>query len=111
MAHGFPESDWKVFRELREVALDRFCKRVLDQVDRFRLDASRIYHERYLDVLQLLRKRNEELARAFDDPRRSRMIEQLTAIQAYGLLEADELARLTPRTRATIEALAEEFAR
>ena len=25
--HDFPESDWKVFRELREVALDRFCRR------------------------------------------------------------------------------------
>jgi hypothetical protein len=31
--HDFPESDWKVFRELREVALDRFCRRVLEEIE------------------------------------------------------------------------------
>ena len=35
MEHEFPESDWKTFRELRQVALERFCKRVLDEVARF----------------------------------------------------------------------------
>jgi hypothetical protein len=26
------ESDWKVFRKLRELALERFCQRVLEEV-------------------------------------------------------------------------------
>jgi len=107
----FTESDWKTFRELRDVALERFCRRVLEELEALRLDTSRTYHERYLDVFRWLQKRDEELAHAFNDPRRSRMIAQLAAIHAYGLLEPDELARFTPETRDTIESSAEEFAR
>ena len=109
--HDFPESDWKVFRQLREVALDRFCRRVLDEIEPLRLNASRSHHERYLDVLRLLQERDQELADAFDDPRRSQMILQLGAMHAYGLLEPEELARFTPRTRATVESFAKEVDR
>ena len=109
--HGFPESDWKVFRELREVALDRFCRRVLDEIEPLRLNASRSHHERYLDVFRLLQERDQELANAFGDPRRSQMIFQLAALHAHGLLEPDEFARFTPRTRATVESFAKEVDR
>lgn len=110
-SHERPESDWKVFRELREVALERFCKRVLDEVERRCRNASQSHHQRYLNVFRFLQSRDEELAHAFNDPRRSRMIVQLAAIHAYGLLEARELERFTARTRATIESLAREFTR
>ena len=110
MSHGFPESDWKIFRELRELALDRFCKRILDQLETLRLDTSRSHHERYLDTFRFLQDRDDEVAHAFNDPRRSQMIIQLAAIHAYGLLEPDELARFTTETRDTIESFAKEFA-
>ena len=108
MGHEFPESDWRTFRELRQVALERFCKRVLDQVPRFALDSKRTYHERYLELFRWLGERNEELAQAFNDPRRSQMLWQLAAIYAYGLLEPDEFARFTPHTRERIRFLARE---
>ncbi len=111
VSHGVPESDWKIFRELREVALERFCKRVLEELEPLRLHTSRSHHERYLDVFRLLQNRDAELAHAFNDPRRSKMIVQLAVIHAYGLLEPDELARFTPHTRGTIESLAKELAR
>ena len=107
MSRDLPESDWKLFRELRELALERFCKRVLEELDPLARDGSRTHHERYIDVFGLLKERDGELARAFDDPRRSRMIQQLVTMHTLGLLEADELARFTPRTRETVEALAE----
>ena len=109
--HDFPESDWKVFRELREVALDRFCRRVLDEIEPLHLNASRSHHERYLDVFRLLQERDQKLANAFDDPRRSQMIFQLAAMHAYGVLEPEELARFTPRTRAKVESFAKEVDR
>jgi hypothetical protein len=30
--HDVPESDWKVFRELQQHALERFCQRALEEV-------------------------------------------------------------------------------
>ena len=108
MEHEFPESDWKTFRELRQVALERFCKRVLDEVPRFLPDTERSYHERYLELFRWLGERNHELAEAFDDPRRSQMLWQLAAIYAHGLLEPDEFARFTPQTRERIQLLAKD---
>lgn len=109
--HNVPESDWKVFRELRQHAIERFCKGTLEQVQTILNDGSRSHHNRYLDVFRLLQSRDDELAHAFNDARRSRMLVQLVAIRAHGLLEPDELERFTQRTRAAIEALAKEFTR
>jgi hypothetical protein len=106
MSHGFPESDWKIFRELRELALDRFCKRILDQLEALRLDTSRSHHERYLDTFRFLQDRDDEVAHAFNDPRRSRMLIQLAAIHSYGLLEPNELERFSLETRDTIKSFA-----
>lgn len=103
----FPESDWKVFRELRETALERFCERALSRVEELCRDTSRTPHERYLEVFRFLQDRDEELVRAFDDPRRSRMIYQLAAIYAADLLAPEELARFTEKTRTRVEFLAE----
>jgi hypothetical protein len=108
MRHEFPESDWKTFSELRLVALERFCKRVLDEVSRCPLNTEQSYHQRYLELFHWLGERNDELAKAFDDPRRSQMLWQLAAIYAYGLLKPDEFARFTQHTRERIQLLAQE---
>ena len=97
----FPESDWKVFCKLREIALERFCKRVLDQTESFREQSSESNHKRYLALYQWIGEQDEELARAFNDPRRSRMLWQLTSIHRLNLLETSELERFTPTTRET----------
>jgi hypothetical protein len=108
MRHEFPESDWKTVSELRLVALERFCKRVLDEVSRFPLNTEQSYHQRYLELFRWLGERNDELAKAFDDPRRSQMLWQLAAIYAYGLLKPEEFARFTPHTRERVQLLARE---
>jgi len=103
MSRDLPDCDWRTFRQLREVALERLCKRVLEELDGLIQDASGTYRERYGDVFRRLTERDRELASAFDDPRRSRMRQHLAAIHRLGLLEPDELARFTAGTRATIE--------
>ena len=105
MARSFPESDWKLFRELRQTALERFCQRVLEDVNRLHQEDSRTYHERYLDLYRLLQSRDEDRGRAFNDPRRSTMFLQFAAIVGLGLVEPDELARFTPTIREALAAL------
>jgi hypothetical protein len=103
MSSELPERDWEVFRELRDLARERFCGIVLDEIDRIRLSSSRSDHERYVEILRLLQDRERSLARAFDDPRRSKAVLQLVAIQKMRLLRPDDLARLTPETRLRVE--------
>lgn len=105
-----PETDWKVFRELRQVALERFCQRAIEDLDRVLRDGSQTFHQRYRHAFQLLETRDQALARMFDDPRRSRMVIQLAEIRAHHLLQADEFGRFSLKTRDTIDALLERDA-
>lgn len=105
MAGDLPESDWKVFRRLREVALERFCRRVLEEVGRAASKNGGKYHDRYLEVYRLLDRRDDELGRAFNNPRRSSAAVQLALIQAHSLLTAEEMAQFSPETQQIVGSL------
>ena len=94
-----PESDWKTLRKLQPVALDRFCRRVLDECRAVCDTDSKTSHERYLDLYRLLRTRDKELADAFDDMRRSVALLRLVTMYRRDLLTEEEVARFSPETR------------
>ena len=103
MERRFPESDWKGFRQVQALALDRFCQRVLTEVNELAADTGRSSHERYLAVYKLLQHRHNELAAAFDDSRRSTAFVQLARIRAAGLLSDKEFASFSAETRALVQ--------
>ena len=102
-----PESDWQEFRKLQRGALEVFSRRVLDELDRIRGDDSRTFHERYLDVFRRLQDRDDEMARAFNDSRRSTMVLQLATLLTLDLVRSEELVRFTPATRERATRLAD----
>lgn len=101
-----PEADWKVFRRVRALALDAFCKRVLDEAGRFREDDGRSHHERYRNLFQWLRKQDRDMAHAFDDVRRSTMVTSLAVMVGLGLVGAEDLAGFSRSTREAVEVIA-----
>jgi hypothetical protein len=107
MTEGVPEADWKVFREIREEALQRFCARTREEVAGLCAEPARRPHDRYRDVVQLLRDRDRELAGAIDDLRRSRMHLQLAAMVSLDLLRDEELQRLSSPTLERLRLIAE----
>ena len=98
MSHEFPESDWKVFRGLREVALERLCERVLDEAANLISNTNSTHHERFGQLFGLIRDRNHDIARGFDGPKRSAMLAQLAVIHSLGLLEPSDMARFSAET-------------
>jgi hypothetical protein len=98
MSRDISERDWKVFRELHKVALERLCDRILAeariQVD----DLSKSPHERYVNLYQLIQNRNKDVTRAFDDFRRSTAVMQIGIIHKMGLFTKEELKRFSPET-------------
>ena len=107
MLRDILESDWKLFRRLHPVALERFCQRVLSEISRLVANESKTSHERYLAVYKLIKKRDREVADAFNDLRRSTALRQLVAIQAHQLLSEDELAGFSPEARQMVRSLLE----
>jgi hypothetical protein len=105
LSRGIGEADWKVFRQLRVVALERFCERALSEVGRLAAEAGQTPHERYLAVFRLLERRDRELADAFNNPRRSAALWQLARIQSHGLLTEEEMGRFSPEVREAVQLL------
>jgi hypothetical protein len=100
-----PESDWKIFRTVRAAALDRYCARVLDECAAVIQDTSITNHERYLRLYRTLDKRDDELASAFNDFRRSTAMIQLAHIRRLGVVTDEELGRFSKETRELVTAL------
>lgn len=105
MPRDLPEADWKTSRALQAMALERFCERTINEAGTIASNSSASHHTRYLDLFQLIERRDGEIARAFNNPRRSNIVLQLATIVSHGLLTQDELKRLTPRIRETVESL------
>jgi hypothetical protein len=103
MSHTIRESDWKVFREFHAIALERFCQKVLAEVEDLAAAADKTNHERYLAVFQLIKRRDKELAYAFDDIRRSTALRQLAYIRSHELLTEEEMSRFSPETRHVVQ--------
>jgi hypothetical protein len=107
MSHEIKESDWKALRQLHAIALERFSVRILDELHRITSATDRTAHARYLDVFRLIRERDDEMAHAFNDMRRSRAFQRLVAIQSLELLTEEELVRLSPEMRESLRAMLE----
>jgi hypothetical protein len=103
MEQTISERDWKVLRELKTVALERFCERMLADVSRVAAGAGKGAHERYLEVVTLVDRRRDELANAFDDMRRSRAFQRLASIMYHKLLTQQEFERFSDETRKVVE--------
>lgn len=84
------ESDWKHLRQLHPVALERFCSRILSEIESASTDRARTSHERYLSVFQLIQNRDHELGQMFDDPKRSTATSKIFLLRKRGLLTDDE---------------------
>jgi hypothetical protein len=97
------ESDWKLFRKLHAISLERFCQRIIQELNDVTSRCVDNYHDCYLNVYSLLRKRDREMAHMFDDPRRSNALDLLTNIMDHQLLTADEFSQFSLETRETVK--------
>ena len=98
------ESDWKTFKRVRLLALERFSQRVLDDCERICCDESLSAHARYGELYRLLQDRDREMSMAFDDLRRSAARLCLKLMRRQGLVTDEEDDGVQPRACACDEA-------
>jgi hypothetical protein len=89
------ESDWKVFKKIKEKGLEKYCVQCLAQYKAVIDDETKTPHERYLLHYQLVEKNDENLALLFDGHSRSNAWLQLLGIRAQGLAEPTLVEKLT----------------
>ncbi|RPJ83523.1 MAG: peptide ABC transporter substrate-binding protein [Acidobacteria bacterium] len=99
------ESEWRTFRKLQEVGLERFCERILREIQDVSTNSSKKFHERYLEIYRLVRERDKEVGWAFNDARRSNALQKLAALCVLRLVSPEELARFAQDTQAGVQTL------
>ena len=104
MTGGIPESDWRIFRELRPLWIERFCQQVNSELLSSLSDERLSAYERYLKVYKFIVGRDRELGDAFNDFRRSTALIQIRIIRRLGVIKDEELARFSDSTREFIVA-------
>jgi hypothetical protein len=107
---SFPEREWRVLKSVHAAALERYCARVLDECTT-ELRGAGSAHERFLRLFRLLQERDESLAAAFNDLRRSTAIQRLAAMVRLGVVTDAELSEFSAATRESAEMLAELWGR
>jgi uncharacterized protein (UPF0262 family) len=97
------EPDWKKFRKLREVALQRLCEQILRETVAAATRDDQSSHERYLAVFRLIKERDKDIAFCFNGLSRSRALLQLAGMRRLGLITEGEVAQFSEATqRATV---------
>jgi len=99
------EADWKVLRRVHPLALERFCERVLAEIEHVTHNSAQSTHQRYLDIFKIVMQRDREMASIFNDPKRSKALTMLAGMRSEGLLMTDEFSSLSAETRSAIELL------
>ena len=99
MSGDIPERDWKTFRQLHSVWLDRYCTKVNEETKRLLSQSGLSPHERYLKVYRFIQDKDRELGSAFNDFRRSTATLQIRRIKNLGVITDEELIRFSESTR------------
>ncbi len=102
---SFPECDWKTLSRLEPVALERLCRRILDEVQQLVAGAAEgESHRTYLALYRHIKERDRLIAECFNDWRRSRALILLMLWHQHNLITDEEFAAFSPETRAAVEA-------
>jgi len=93
------ESDWKVFKELKDKAIEKYCTLALEESLEVISDNKEHVHNRYLLLYKLLQNNNKKMALIFDGHSRSKAWIQLIAIRSEGLADETLLSKLSDEFR------------
>ncbi|KGK42372.1 hypothetical protein LH51_07540 [Nitrincola sp. A-D6] len=93
------ESDWQKFNVIKEKAIEQFCTQTLNEFEGVIANTGESAHDRYLQLYQLVRNRDKEMAFIFDGHSRSKAPIQLMVIRSHGLADEALLAELSDEFR------------
>jgi len=89
------ESDWKVFKQIKEKAIQLFCNNALSEYEEIIKSKSDDSQETYTYLYRLVINRDKQMALLFDEHSRSKATLQLLAIRGENLADEDLLKKLS----------------
>ena len=96
------ESDWKIYRQLHPIVLDRYCRQVFHDISAIISNEEKSPHKRYLDIFQAVKQHDHQIELLLDNPRRSTALMQILAINAQGLFTEEEFSSFSLDIRSLV---------
>ncbi len=93
------ESDWKIFTEIKDKAIEKFCEIALDEFREAMDKEGEHIHNRYLLNFKLVQARDKQMSLLFDGHSRSKAWLQLIAIRGEMLADESLVAKLSEEFR------------
>lgn len=89
------ESDWKIFKQVKEDAIEKFCDMALSEYQDIIKTKKEKSQETYTFLYRLVINRDKQMALLFDGHSRSNAPLQLLAIRGEGLADETLLNKLS----------------
>jgi len=89
------ETDWKIFKQIKEKAIEKYCSNAFADFSEIINDKNGQVHDRYLRLYKLVQKRDKELGSIFNDHSRSKATMQLLLMRSAGLADYELLQKLS----------------
>lgn len=89
------ESDWKVFKKIKEKAIELFCSRALEKIEEIIKVKDEKAYEKYILLYKLVENKDKQMALLFDGHSRSKAQLQLLAIRGEDLADESLLQELS----------------
>ena len=94
------ESDWKIYKKIKEKAVDKFCQQALEDFQKIISNEADSVHDRYGKLYKTVKKRDKLMADLFDQSHsRSGAPLQLLGLRSYNLVDEELLAKLSDELR------------
>ncbi len=106
MPRDIAERDWKVFKELHAIAMDRFFEKAVKEMQPLLWAKNKPAQERFWDALTYAAKQRKQAARLFDGSSRSNTSFMAGLIYANQFLTDEEIARFTPELQEQLRSIA-----
>lgn len=89
------ESDWKIFKKIKENAIQLFCNNALNEFEEIVKDRNENSQETYTLLYRLVINKDKHIAILFDGHSRSKAHLQLLAIRGENLADEKLLSELS----------------
>lgn len=99
MRDKMKESDWKVFKKIKEQAIEKYCAKCFCEFRDIMADDTKTVHERYGLNYEAVRKKDKRMAILFDGQSRSGAMLQLFGMRKEGLVDEAFLEQLSVEFR------------
>jgi hypothetical protein len=100
------ESEWKKFKKLKELCLEKFSEDILFQVEKICKSSEFSAYDRYINLYKLIEKKDEEMVGTFDGLSRNKAFIQLLQMHRLGLVEEKYLDEFENETKEAIRTIA-----